>query len=312
VSELAKKSLSHFLRRGGLAARCADQRHLAAPQTCTKPMRAGGRALAPAAAPFAGGEQPRLRLAAIAAMAPAARLAWSIEEAGAAPPAARPDETLLYAHTLCPYAERFALTMHEIGVEFRLVHVDLARKPGWFRGLGSRGRVPAAAHGGRTRAESLDPCRTTWSSARRRSRRRGRSSTRRVRPVRAPPTRASPRWRAPAAGETPTRAARAPRRPRASQLRSTRPSARPSRATAGRFCSAPRTRRSRTSPSSRPSAASPSRFPPLAAPTCAAPTAAPSAPGSTRFQARTGRKRYPCRANELRAALKGERAGRGS
>jgi glutathione S-transferase len=116
-----------------------------------------GRALAPAAAPLAGGEPPRRRRwAAMTAMPPAARLAWSIEEAGAAPPAVRPDETLLYAHTLCPYAERVVLTLLESGAEFRCVHVDLARKPSWFRNLGSGGLVPAVARAGRVRAESLD------------------------------------------------------------------------------------------------------------------------------------------------------------
>ena len=66
---------------------------------------------------------------------------------------------ILFAHTLCPYAERAWLALLEKGVPFRLVHIDLSAKPGWYRRINSRGLVPAVQHNGTVHVESADICR---------------------------------------------------------------------------------------------------------------------------------------------------------
>lgn len=63
---------------------------------------------------------------------------------------------MLYTHTLCPYAERVFIALLEKQVPFHLVHVDLARKPGWYRGVNPRGLVPAVQHQGEVHVESAD------------------------------------------------------------------------------------------------------------------------------------------------------------
>lgn len=68
-------------------------------------------------------------------------------------------DPILYAHTLCPYAERAWLALLEKQVPFQLVHVDLSSKPAWFRRVNPRGLVPAVQHGGEVLVESADICR---------------------------------------------------------------------------------------------------------------------------------------------------------
>lgn len=51
----------------------------------------------------------------------------------------------------CPllqYAERVFIALLEKQVAFHLVHVDLARKPVWYRSVNPRGLVPAVQHKG--------------------------------------------------------------------------------------------------------------------------------------------------------------------
>lgn len=49
------------------------------------------------------------------------------------------------------YAERVFIALLEKQVPFHLVHVDLARKPAWYRGVNPRGLVPAVQHEGEVR-----------------------------------------------------------------------------------------------------------------------------------------------------------------
>ena len=44
------------------------------------------------------------------------------------------------------------------GIRFRLVHIDLSRKPAWYRSITPRGLVPALQHGGKVHLESADIC----------------------------------------------------------------------------------------------------------------------------------------------------------
>jgi len=49
----------------------------------------------------------------------------------------------LVSHHLCPYVQRAAIALHQKGVSFERVNIDLAAKPGWFTALSPLGKVPA-------------------------------------------------------------------------------------------------------------------------------------------------------------------------
>lgn len=93
--------------------------------------------------------------------------AFTIRHAGLV----RPDDkstrtlarTVLYTHTLCPYAERVWIALLEKQVQFDLIHIDLSSKPDWYRSINPRGLVPAVLHDATTHVESLDICR--WADA---------------------------------------------------------------------------------------------------------------------------------------------------
>lgn len=64
-----------------------------------------------------------------------------------------------FSHTLCPYAERVWLAIEElpeVASNTALVHVDLSRKPSWFREVSPRGLVPTVLHDGQVHVESMD------------------------------------------------------------------------------------------------------------------------------------------------------------
>ena len=63
---------------------------------------------------------------------------------------------LFFAHTLCPYAERVWLAFEETGKEAALVHVDLSKKPAWFREVSPNMLVPTVLHDGKVHVESMD------------------------------------------------------------------------------------------------------------------------------------------------------------
>lgn len=48
----------------------------------------------------------------------------------------------LVSHKLCPYVQRAAIALHEKGVAFTRVDVDLGNKPDWFLKLSPLGKVP--------------------------------------------------------------------------------------------------------------------------------------------------------------------------
>lgn len=48
----------------------------------------------------------------------------------------------LISHHLCPYVQRAAIALHEKGVAFERVTIDLAAKPEWFRAISPLGKVP--------------------------------------------------------------------------------------------------------------------------------------------------------------------------
>lgn len=48
----------------------------------------------------------------------------------------------LISHHLCPYVQRAVIALHEKGVPFERVYIDLDDKPDWFRAASPRGKVP--------------------------------------------------------------------------------------------------------------------------------------------------------------------------
>ncbi|WP_126942100.1 glutathione S-transferase family protein [Xanthomonas sp. BRIP62409] len=53
-----------------------------------------------------------------------------------------PTTLTLISHPLCPFVQRAAIVLHEKGVAFDRVQVDLAAKPDWFLALSPTGKVP--------------------------------------------------------------------------------------------------------------------------------------------------------------------------
>lgn len=49
---------------------------------------------------------------------------------------------ILVSHLLCPYVQRAAIALHEKGVPFERVVIDLANKPRWFLDISPLGKVP--------------------------------------------------------------------------------------------------------------------------------------------------------------------------
>lgn len=48
----------------------------------------------------------------------------------------------LVSHHLCPYVQRAAIALHERGLAFERVWIDLGHKPDWFLEISPLGRVP--------------------------------------------------------------------------------------------------------------------------------------------------------------------------
>lgn len=69
------------------------------------------------------------------------------------------EDLIFYTHVLCPYAERVWLTLLEKQVKHILVHVDLSRKPPWYKDLNPRGLVPCVVYRNQCMIESEDICR---------------------------------------------------------------------------------------------------------------------------------------------------------
>lgn len=52
------------------------------------------------------------------------------------------NELTLVSHKLCPYVQRAVIALHEKGVPFKRIDVDLENKPDWFLKLSPLGKVP--------------------------------------------------------------------------------------------------------------------------------------------------------------------------
>ena len=48
----------------------------------------------------------------------------------------------LISHNLCPYVQRAAIALEEMGIEYHRVDIDLDDPPDWFRQLSPLGKVP--------------------------------------------------------------------------------------------------------------------------------------------------------------------------
>jgi glutathione S-transferase len=53
----------------------------------------------------------------------------------------QPQLTLI-SHKLCPYVQRAAIALEELGIEYRRVDIDLDNPPDWFMRLSPLGKVP--------------------------------------------------------------------------------------------------------------------------------------------------------------------------
>ncbi len=53
----------------------------------------------------------------------------------------------LYSAPSCPYAQRTRLVLHEKGLDFELVEIDLKQTPDWYLALSPTGKVPLLLHG---------------------------------------------------------------------------------------------------------------------------------------------------------------------
>ncbi|MFI8617255.1 glutathione S-transferase family protein [Acidovorax sp. NPDC077693] len=53
----------------------------------------------------------------------------------------QPQLTLI-SHPLCPFVQRVAIVLHEKGIAFERVNVDLHDKPSWFLAISPTGKVP--------------------------------------------------------------------------------------------------------------------------------------------------------------------------
>jgi glutathione S-transferase len=54
----------------------------------------------------------------------------------------------LYSAPSCPYAQRTRIVLHEKGLEFERVEIDLKQTPDWYLELSPTGKVPLLLHGG--------------------------------------------------------------------------------------------------------------------------------------------------------------------
>jgi glutathione S-transferase len=49
---------------------------------------------------------------------------------------------VLVSHVLCPYVQRAVIALHEKGVPFQRIDIDLENKPDWFSKISPTGRTP--------------------------------------------------------------------------------------------------------------------------------------------------------------------------
>jgi glutathione S-transferase len=64
----------------------------------------------------------------------------------------------LVSHALCPYVQRAAIVLHEKGVAFERIDIDLAHKPDWFLKISPLGKTPVLLVDGEPIFESAVIC----------------------------------------------------------------------------------------------------------------------------------------------------------
>ncbi|KAI8381427.1 glutathione S-transferase [Radiomyces spectabilis] len=60
-----------------------------------------------------------------------------------------------YNAVLCPFAQRVAIALREVGADFESVEIDLSNKPAWYKDVNPETKVPALSVNGVNIAESL-------------------------------------------------------------------------------------------------------------------------------------------------------------
>ncbi|KAF7730281.1 hypothetical protein EC973_002524 [Apophysomyces ossiformis] len=65
------------------------------------------------------------------------------------------EKLTFYTSIVCPYAQRVAITLKEVGADFERVEIDLSNKPEWYKDVNPDLKVPALKVGDSTLAESL-------------------------------------------------------------------------------------------------------------------------------------------------------------
>lgn len=64
----------------------------------------------------------------------------------------------LVSHKLCPYVQRAAIVLHEKGIAFERIDIDLANKPDWFLKVSPLGKTPVLLVDGEAIFESAVIC----------------------------------------------------------------------------------------------------------------------------------------------------------
>jgi glutathione S-transferase len=65
------------------------------------------------------------------------------------------DKITFYTSKICPYAQRAAIALKEVGAEYERVEIDLFNKPSWYKDINPDQKVPALNTEGQNVAESL-------------------------------------------------------------------------------------------------------------------------------------------------------------
>ncbi|CEP08342.1 hypothetical protein [Parasitella parasitica] len=65
------------------------------------------------------------------------------------------DKIIFYNAVICPYAQRAAIALKEVGAEYETVNIDLQNKPDWYKDINPELKVPALNTEGQNIAESL-------------------------------------------------------------------------------------------------------------------------------------------------------------
>ena len=69
-------------------------------------------------------------------------------------PSQEPEKPMVWLSKICPYAERVAIALNELGIEFDRVEVDLGNKPASLYEVNPKGVVPTMKDQGRNISES--------------------------------------------------------------------------------------------------------------------------------------------------------------